>query len=117
MKLIRQRIKVIEDNEINSKLEEIEKHKDDSRRCFIAMKELNRKKEKKPLTVFTNDGSVAGSEEEELITAHFMKMFTQEIKDNIEPIPPSKMKTPFTQDEIMKAAKSMKNEKVLEKTN
>ena len=75
-----------------------------------AMKELNRKKEKKPLTVFTNDGSVAGSEEEQVksITAHFMKMFTQEIKDNIEPIPPSKMKTPFTQDEIMKAAKSMR---------
>ena len=44
MKLIRQRIKVIEENEINSKLEEIEKHKDHTRRCFIAMKELNRKR-------------------------------------------------------------------------
>ena len=75
--------------------------------------ERTKSEEKKPLTVFTNDGSVAGSEEEPVksITAHFMEMFTQEIKDNIEPIPPSKMKTPFTQDEIMKAAKSMKNGK------
>ena len=47
MKLIRKRIQVIEDQELNHKLEEIEKHKDDSRRCFIAIKELNRKKEKK----------------------------------------------------------------------
>ena len=79
MKLIRKRIQVIEDQELNHKLEEIEKQKDDSRRCFIAIKELNRKKEKKPLTVFTQDGSVAGSEEEQVksITAHFTKMFTK----------------------------------------
>ena len=66
--------------------------------------ERTKSEEKKPLKVLTNDGSVAGSEEEQVksITAHFMKMFTQEIKDNIEPIPPSKMKTPFTQDEYIK---------------
>ena len=65
------------------------------------------------ITVLTNDGSVAGSEEEQAksITVHFMKIFTPEIKDNIVLIPPTKMKTPFTQDEILKAAKSMKNGK------
>ena len=113
MKLIRKRIQVIQDQELNHKLEEIEKHKDDSRRCFIAIKELNRKKEKKTLTVFTQDGSVAGSEEEQVksITAHFTKMFTKEVKENIDPIPPSKMEKPFTHSEIEKAAKSMKNGK------
>ena len=113
IKLIRKRIQVIEDQELNHKLEEIEKHKDDSRRCFIAIKELNRKKKKIPLTVFTQDGSVAGSEEEQVksITAHFTKMFTKEVKENIDPIPPSKMEKPFTHSEIEKAAKSMKNGK------
>ena len=38
-------------------------------------------------------------------------MFTKEVKENIDPIPPSKMEKPFTHTEIEKAAKSMKNGK------
>ena len=38
-------------------------------------------------------------------------MFTKEVKENIDPIPPSKMEKPFTHSEIEKAAKSMKNGK------
>ena len=52
----------------------------------------------------------AGSEKEQvnIITEHFKNMFTAD-----EPIiiKPTKMKTPFTPEEIEKASKSMKNQK------
>ena len=113
MKDINKRIKVLNDESINNKLEQIESFKDDSRRCFQATKQLNQMKPKKSLIVYTEDESVAGSEAEQVkaITNHFHKMFTQSEKEEIEPAIPTMMTKPFTSSEIEKAAKSMKNQK------
>ena len=113
MKDINKRIKVLNDETINNKLEQIESFKDDSRRCFQATKQLNQMKPKKSLIVYTEDESVAGSEAEQVkaITKHFHKMFTRQEKEEIEPASPTTMTNPFTSSEIERAAKSMKNQK------
>ncbi len=95
MKDIKKIIKVLNNESINNKLEQIESFKDDSRRCFQATKQLNQ----------TEDELVAGSE------AELQKMFTQPEKEEIELAFPTKMTNRFTSSEIEKAAKSMKNQK------
>ena len=74
---------------------------------------VNNKKTKKPLVEQGEDGSIAGSEKEQItvITKHFTKMCTNETKELLPKIPPCEMKTPFTGIVIQKAAESLKNRK------
>ena len=113
MKQIRKRIKILENEKMNKQLAEIEGKKDDSNKCYQAIRALNNKKPKKPLIVQGEDGSIAGSEKEQitLIMKHFEKMFTMETKEVLPTIPPCEMKKPFTGVEIQKAAESLKNRK------
>ena len=113
MKEIKQRIKYFENNKLEKQLSAIEAQKEDSNKCFQAIRELNKRKPKKPLIVQGEDNMLAGSEKEQadIITTHFRKMFTVENKEKHIETPPTKMYIPFTPDEVTKAAKSMKNNK------
>ena len=75
MKQIRKRIRILENEKMNRQLAEIEEKKDDSNKCYQAIRTLNNRKPKKPLIVQGEDGSIAGSEKEQitLITKHFSK--------------------------------------------
>ena len=72
---IKKRIKQIEEEQLENKLKEIENMKDDSTRCFAAIKDLKNNRKQKPLIVKTENGKVETSEEVQikLITDHFKK--------------------------------------------
>ena len=118
MKEIRKRVRYNEDMKLDKQLIQIEAYKDDSNKCYQAIRVINGNKPKKPLIVHGKDMMYAESEKEQanIITEHFKNMFTAVTTD--EPIikKPAEMKTPFTTEEIEKASKSMKN-RVLEKTD
>ena len=113
MKQIQKRIRILQNEKMNQQLAEIERKKDDSNKCYQAIRTLNNRKPKKSLIVQGEDGSIAGSEKEQitLITEHFKNMFTMETKELLPTIPPCEMKTSFTGAEIQKAAESLKSRK------
>ena len=111
---MRKKIKQIEEQNLESKLYEIEKLKDDSTRCFAAIRDMKNNKKQKPLIVKNENGKVTSSEEEQtkIIADHFKKMLAPESqKGNFKKYKPIKMNQPFTKDEIKNATKSMKNGK------
>ena len=77
---IKKRIKQIEEEQLENKLKEIENMKDDSTRCFAAIKDLTNNRKQKPLIVKNENGKVETSEEEQikLISDHFKKMLAPE---------------------------------------
>ena len=110
---IRKRVRYNEDMKLDKQLIQIEAYKDDSNKCYQAIRVINSNKPKKPLVVHGKDMMYAGSEREQanIITEHFKNMFTVVTTDQPVIIKPAEMKTPFTADEIDKASKSMKNRK------
>ena len=91
---------------------QIEAYKDDSNKCYQAIRIINSNKPKKLLIVHGKGMMYAGSEKEQanIITKHFKNMFTVVTADEPTIIKPAEMKTPFTTEEIEKASKSMKNQ-------
>ena len=111
---MKKRIKQIEEEQLENKLKEIERMKDDSTRCYAALRDLKNKRKQKPLNVKNDKGEVASSEEEQikLISDHFKKMLAPENQTgNYKEYEPRKMKIPFTTEEVRNAAKSLKNGK------
>ena len=108
MKEIRKRVRYNEDKKLDKQLIQIEAYKDDSNKCYQAIRILNSKKPKKPLIVHGKNMMYAGSEKEQasIITEHFKNIFTA-----VTVAKPAEMRTPFTPEEIEKASKSMKNQK------
>ena len=53
---IKKRIKQIEEEQLENKLKEIENMKDDSTRCFAAIKDLKNNRKQKPLIVKNENG-------------------------------------------------------------
>ena len=82
MKEIRKRVRYNEDMKLDKPLMQTEAYKDDSNKCYQAIRIIKSNKPKKPLTVHGKDMMYAGE-----------------------------MKTPFTTEEIEKASKSMNNQK------
>ena len=78
MKEIRKRVRYNEDKKLDKQLIQIEAYKDDSNKCYQAIRILNSKKPKKPLIVHGKDMMYAGSEKEQanIITEHFKNIFT-----------------------------------------
>ena len=97
---------------LERKLEAIANSNDDSNRYYIAIKELRRMKKIEPLTVKDEEGEVATSEEEQIkiVTAYFKKMLAPERPDG-KNYKPSKLRRPFTAEEIRKIVKRLKNGK------
>ena len=108
---IHSRVKTLEDEKIDYQLQTIEIYKDDTSKCFRAMKELNSKKPRKPLVIENTNGEFVGSETEQIniITKHFQQVFATNATDEYPEIYPTEMKDPFTSGEILKAAQSLKN--------
>lgn len=101
-----------ETRKIQDQVQEIEKYKDDSTRMFQSVRALNQSKEKESLIINGEEGLVTNEEEQvKIITDFFEKMFNSENLNNIRNIQATKMKSPFTSEEIKQAVKSLKNNK------
>ena len=98
---------------LDKQLIQIEAYKDDSNKCYQAIRVINSNKPKKPLIVHWQDMIYAGSEKEQanIISEYFKNMFTAVTTYEPIIIKPAEMKTLFTTEEIEKASKSMKNRK------
>jgi hypothetical protein len=93
-------------------VEEVENSKDDSRRMFKVVKNLQRIKEKKKIVVDGENGKTTDeSQQVKIVTSFFSQMFNKATEEQIEKITPVPMTTPFSKEEIKKAAKSLKNGK------
>ena len=93
---------------------DIENKKEDSNKCYEAQRILKNRKPKKPLIVKNKNGEVAGTPkaQADITTTHFKKMLApNEFEDKFKKYDPHDMTTPFTADEIQKAARSLKNNK------
>ncbi len=101
-----------ETNKVESLTEEIEKSKDDSTRMYKAIRAMQTTKRKKKLIV-QGDKGIATNEKQQasIITAHFEGVFRAENEEEIEHIPPAEMRQPFTEYEVAKAVKTLKNNK------
>ena len=108
-------IKKLEEEEVKEVMKivkEVEEYKDDSRRMFKVVKDLQRRKEKKKLVVDGKDGKTTDEKEQvKIVTSFFNTMFSKEGEKEIENITPTKMKEPFTTEEVKSAVKSLKNGK------
>jgi len=90
-------------------VEEVERSKDDSRRMFQVVKDLQKRKEKKRIVVDGEDGKTTDEKEQiRLVTAFLNDMFSKEDEEIINLIEPEKMKTPFTKEESVSSKKSEK---------
>ena len=94
------------------KIEDIENNKNDSRRMFQAVRELN-KKEDNVIIVENSNGEIIHSVEEELkeITNYFKDIFTQDSTHPLPDITPQKLKEEITSFEVEKAVNKLKNNK------
>ena len=114
-KIMREIHKKMDEEEVTKILqmvEEVERSKDDSRRMFQVVKDLQKRKVKKRIVVDGEDGKTTDEKEQiRLVTAFFNDMFNKEDEEKINHIEPEKMNTPFTKEEISKAVKSLKNGK------
>ena len=111
---IRKRIKEIEEEKLDKKLQHLEGTKNDSNRYFRAIKDIQKNKKKENIYVKDNNGKMVGSDEKntELITEYFKEMFAPTNKQfEIKTYEPRKMTIPFTGEEIRKASKGIKNGK------
>ena len=108
----KKRIKEVEAQQINNKMASIEAMKNDSTRYFAALKELKSGRKQESLIVKDKEGKVAATEEEQIriISEYFKKMLAPEDKRMMD-CQPHTMRSPFTADEIEKAAKKLKNGK------
>jgi hypothetical protein len=105
-------IKQKEEKRLIKNIEDIENSKDDSNRMYKAIRNINRQKPKESLLVEKENGTTSNEEEVvEIITDFFRKTFNQENQTPILNIKPTEMKVPFTEEEVDKAIKSLKNEK------
>ena len=104
--------KAEKEKKIERELKEIEDTKDDSNRMYKAVRNLQRMKKKDHLLVQSEDGLTTNPEEQiNIISKFFHDMFTTDNTDEIENIPPSQMRTPFTATEVHAAIRSLKNGK------
>ena len=112
MKEINKRIGEIEETRIINEIETIENSKDDSYRMFNASKNLARKKPKESIVVDTREGKTSNDDEAiKIVTTFFEKTFNAENQKPIPRLTPTEMVNPFTDAEVEKAIKSLKNNK------
>ena len=113
-KAVKKWLKEVENQRINNKMIKIEEMKNDSSRYFAALKEVQGERKQENLVVEDKNKKITATEEEQvkIVSEYFKKMLAPEGKEsNILEFPPHKMVTPFTADEITKAAKKLKNGK------
>ena len=111
LKQIKKHIKLEKEQDLLNKIENVEKCKNDSRRMFAAVRELNRKVDKSIL-VEGPDGFVHSPEQKvTVITAYFENIFKQEHVNELPAIKPLKLNQIITTQEVIHATKKLKNNK------
>ena len=79
---------------------------------YKAVRAVQATKQKNKLIVDGDKGLATNEvEQANIITKHFIGVFRVEHEDEIEHIPPTEMQIPFTEIEVSKAVKSLKNNK------
>lgn len=112
MRKLHKAIKRGKEAEIEREIEEIENTKDDSNRMYKAVRNLQRMKKKEPLVVQSGEGITTDTNEQIRIVGEFFEgMFSSDKEPEIEDIAPRAMAVPFTEGEVTKAVKSLKNGK------
>ena len=107
-------MKTKEEKDLDQKLQHLESVSNDSNKYHQAMRDLRRQKSNKPLLVTDSEGNVAGSTTKklELIKEHFESALAPEsMKKEVKSYEPCKMRNPFNEIEIQKAARRLKNGK------
>ena len=100
--------------EINKEVEKLEQYKNDSRKMFQAIKFIKNRTPNKPLLIENKDktGLTANEiEQVEEITNFFKSFFNKENTEKLKEIKPMEMKKKFTESEIQKVLKCLKNNK------
>ena len=94
------------------RLEEIENSRNDSNKYYKAIKEIRRLKKIQPLTVENEDGERATTEEEQIkiVMAYFKKMLAPDTEPR-KTYKPSRIRIPFTAEEIRRIIRKLKNGK------
>ncbi len=105
------KIREIEEERIEDDIEEIEKSKEDSTRMFKAIRKIHRNKPKDEIMVNGEEGQTSNDKEATEIIKFFKNFFNAENQQKFNEVPPTKMRIRFTQDEVGKAIKSLKNNK------
>ena len=91
---------------VEHEIREIWVAKDNSNRMLKAIKNLQRMKVKTPLMIDSEGGTTTDPENQtDIISEFFEKMFTDANVKEIENVPPTEMRIPFTEDEIRSAVK------------
>ena len=106
---IHQVLKAEKRSRIAEKIKSIEKQKNNSRRMFSVIKEMNREKPKVPLLIRTRKGNLTSNDAEqcELIAAHFKEQFFKEA-EQVKLSNPQAMRNPFTSSEISDAINKLR---------
>ena len=111
-KTIHQKMKELNEQNLENHLKETENSKNDSSRMFQVRKEIQRQKPKIPLLTKTETGGLTINEKEqaESIAAHFKKQFSKntQVLNKIHS-QPTAMNQPFTAEEIKSAIRSLRN--------
>jgi len=115
LKEIHQKIEEEENNKIIKQVEYIEQCKDDSRRIYRVVKELQRNEPKKKILVDSEHGITTNEKiQTEIVKKFFQDQFHNEKEEMIQEVRPMKMQRAFTSTEIEKAVKRLKARKVQE---
>ncbi len=94
------KIKEIEEKRIEEDIEEIEKSKDDSTRMYKAIRKIQRNKPKDEIMVDGEEGMTSNdTEAAEIVTEFFKDFFNAANQAKFNEVPPTKMTTPFTEEE------------------
>ena len=99
------------DKQLDLELQDIEKYKDGSNKCYEAIRKIQSHKPRKPLVIFDSELNHITSAEDQVtvITDHFTNLFSS--KDKPVNVPPVKMEPEYNAEEIETAAKKFKNNK------
>ena len=110
---IKEIIKIEENKQMDGDLKQIEKYKEDSNKCYQAVRFIKSKKPRKTLEIFDEERNLIGSEDEQIvvITKYFKELFHKSEETCMPVIKPKTMEPPFHHQEIEKAARKLKNNK------
>ena len=102
-------VKTESNTRLDDELKDIERYKDDSNKCYQAIRKVNSHKPQKPLAIFNKQNQFIASETEQLhdITEYFIKLISS--NDPVKYVAPVKMDPLFSEGEISKASTKLKD--------
>ena len=109
---IKIKISVLEEEKMEMELQEIENN-GQNQKAYEAVKMLKKRKPKKKLKVFDENGNMCNTEHQQvkILTGHFKNIFEKENQEEPTSYPPSENRPPFSLNEIKSAVKRLKNGK------